>query len=433
MGKIIIVKQPVLQKPEQKTEYSGNQPGFRLLLTLFDEKRPCLMETAPLLTEEGILGNIYLARVQDVVPGLRGAFLSISKEETVYLSLAKCREILIANRQDFGENLRQGDEVVVQITGEALKTKQPTASENLTLTGQYCVCGYFGHGIHYSRKLSEDKKKEIDNTIKAREIAGRKNYQFTIRTNAGELNDLTPLFEEMEDFIRTFDTLTNVYRHRTCHSLLYQKEAEILSRIKNIPLDAYDEIVTDEEDVYYFLSEQINRRAPSQAAYGNNRCHAPQAACCHEKPVRLYRDELLPLARLYSLETHLKEALGKRVWLPCGGYLVIEPTEAMTVIDVNSGKAVSKGKKSKESYLSVNLEAAKEVARQLRLRNYSGMIMVDFISMEKEDDNRILLEKLDRYLREDKVPARLVDMTALGIVEITRKKVSRPLSDFLFL
>ena len=120
-----------------------------------------------------------------------------------------------------------------------------------------------------------------------------------------------------------------------------------------------------------FLSEQINKSSPLQAAY------------CHEKPVRLYRDELLPLARLYSLETHLKEALGKRVWLPCGGYLVIEPTEAMTVIDVNSGKAVSKGKKNKESYLSVNLEAAKEVARQLRLRNYSGMIMVDFISMEK--------------------------------------------------
>ena len=281
------------------------------------------------------------------------------------------------------------------------------------------MCGYFRHGIHYSRKLSEDRKKEIDDAIKAQEMTGRKNYQFTIRTNAGELNDLTPLFAEMKDFIRTFDTLANVYRHRTCHSLLYKKEAEILSRIKNIPLDAYDEIVTDEEDVYYFLSEQINKSSPSQAVY------------CHEKPVRLYRDELLPLARLYSLETHLKEALGKRVWLPCGGYLVIEPTEAMTVIDVNSGKAVSKGKKNKESYLSVNLEAAKEVARQLRLRNYSGMIMVDFISMEKEDDNRILLEKLDRYLREDKVPARLVDMTALGIVEITRKKVSRPLSDFL--
>ena len=215
-------------------------------------------------------------------------------------------------------------------------------------------------------------------------------------------------WKEMADFIRVFDTLTEVYRHRTCYSRLYRKEAEILSRIKNIPLDAYDEIVTDEEDVYGLLADNIR-----------------------EKPVRLYKDALLPLAKLYSLETHLKEALGKRVWLPCGGYLVIEPTEAMTVIDVNSGKAVGKGKKSKSDYLTVNLEAAGEVARQLRLRNYSGMIMVDFISMEKESDNRILLEKLDRFLREDKVPARLVDMTALGIVEITRKKVSRPLADFL--
>ncbi|MDE6890828.1 MAG: ribonuclease E/G [Lachnospiraceae bacterium] len=430
MGKIIIVKQPVSQNAGNcgnQNQWDGQQ-NFRLLLTLFDEKRPYLMETAPLLTEEGILGSIYLARVQDVVPGLKGAFLAVSKGETVYLPLAKCQEILIANRQNpdreadcaqsgglkrervfvSGESLKQGDEVVVQITGEALKTKQPTASEHLSLTGQYCVCGYFGHGIHYSKKLSEEKKKEIDMKLKERDMEGRKRYQFTVRTNAGELGDLTPLFEEMADFIRVFDTLTEVYRHRTCYSRLYRKEAEILSRIKNIPLDAYDEIVTDEEDVYGLLADNIR-----------------------EKPVRLYKDALLPLAKLYSLETHLKEALGKRVWLPCGGYLVIEPTEAMTVIDVNSGKAVSKGKKSKSDYLTVNLEAAGEVARQLRLRNYSGMIMVDFISMEKESDNRILLEKLDRFLREDKVPARLVDMTALGIVEITRKKVSRPLADFL--
>lgn len=437
MGKIVITKQPVFLKSgnyetgnhDFPNQYAGDKrQNFRLLLTLFDERQPYLMETAPLLTEEGILGNIYLARVQDIVPGLKGAFLAVSKGETVYLSLAKCREILIANRQNTdrekacpqsggreserlsvsGENLRQGDEVVVQITGEALKTKQPTASERLSLTGQYCVCSYFGHGLCYSKKLSEEKKKEIDDKLKEREIEGRKRYQFTIRTNAGELGDLTPLFEEMAEFIGAFDTITEVYRHRTCYSMLYRKEAEILSRIKNIPLDAYDEIVTDEEDVYGLLADNIT-----------------------EKPVRLYKDALLPLAKLYSLETHLKEALGKRVWLPCGGYLVIEPTEAMTVIDVNSGKAVGKGKKSKSDYLRVNLEAAKEVARQLRLRNYSGMVMVDFISMESESDNRILLEELDRFLREDRIPTRLVDMTALGIVEITRKKVSRPLADFL--
>ncbi|MCM1134214.1 MAG: ribonuclease E/G [Clostridium sp.] len=388
-----------------------NKPGERLLMVLFDEKRPYMMETAPLLTEESILGNIYLARVKNVVSGLSGAFLSISKDETVYLPLSRCREILVANRElKEGESIRQGDEVVVQITGEALKTKQPAASERLSLTGQYCVCSYFGHGVHYSRKLTEQKKKEIDGALKARELQGRKGYQFTVRTNAEGLEDFEPLFQEMQKFIHIFDTITEIYRSRTCYSLLYQKEAELLSRIKNIPLTAYDEIVTDEEDVCSFLEKSFPH-----------------------KPVRLYRDELLPLAKLYSLDAHLKEALEKKVWLPCGGYLVMEPTEAMVVIDVNSGKTISKGKKSRDYYLKVNLEAAGEVARQLRLRNYSGMIMVDFINMDSEDDDKLLLEALDKALREDKVKTRLVDMTALGIVEITRKKINRPLSDFFHL
>ena len=145
---------------------------------------------------------------------------------------------------------------------------------------------------------------------------------------------------------------------------------------------------------------------------------------------RLYQDGLLPLRNLYSIETHLQEALGKKVWLPCGGSLVIEPTEAMVVIDVNSGKAQCRVKKNQDFYLKINLEAAKETARQLRLRNYSGMILVDFINMDSKEDNQKLLTALDGYLRKDRIRTDLVDMTALGIVEITRKRVSRPLSEF---
>ena len=140
---------------------------------------------------------------------------------------------------------------------------------------------------------------------------------------------------------------------------------------------------------------------------------------------------MLSLSKLYSIESHLKEALGKKVWLPCGGYLIIEPTEAMVVIDVNSGKAEISSKHKndlKENYiLNINIEAAKEVARQLRLRNYSGMIMVDFINMSSDENKQKLLSILDTYLKEDTVKTRLVDMTALGIVEITRKKVNKPL------
>ncbi len=397
MGKIVITKQ-----------------NNRLLLALFSENKPYLFETASVPGEEGILGNIYLAKVKDVVSAIKGVFLSVSSEQTVYLPFSECEKALIANR-DFSEKgfLKQGDEVVVQISKEALKTKQPSATANLSLTGQYCVCNYFGHGLHYSKKISPEKKAELNSAIRMQNIEGRKQYSFTVRTNAECLTTYEPLYEEMNSFITLFNNITETFKHRTCHSCFYQKETEILSLIKNLPLGSYDEIVTDETAVYQLLKDAFSKKVIASP-----------------KTVRLYEDELLPLSKLYSLDTHIKEALGKKVWLPCGGYLVIEPTEAMVAIDVNSGKAEEKRKKSSNYLLTINLEAAKEVARQLRLRNYSGMIMVDFINMESEEDNQKLLYTLGDYLKEDKVHTRLVDMTALGIVEITRKKVSKPLSDF---
>lgn len=380
----------------------------RLLLILFGEKNPVFMETASFVGEKSLLGNIYLAKVRDVVPGMGGAFLSVDGNQKAYLSFSECRDALLANRKlADGELPKQDDEIVVQITGEALKTKLPSAGTKLTLTGEYCVCSCFSHGIRYSKKLTEEKKRQIHEAIRNFQIEGRRKYRFTIRTNAENLDDLTPLFEEMKSFMEIFQSIADTCQYRTCYTCFYQKEAEIISKIQNIAFHEYDEIVTDEEAVYELLTETFR-----------------------EKKIRLYQDELLSLSKLYSIDAHLQEALGKKVWLKCGGYLIIEPTEAMVVIDVNSGRADGKGKKSRDYYLKVNLEAAREVARQLRIRNYSGMIMVDFINMESEEDNQKLLKSLDGYLKEDKVKTRLVDMTGLGIVEITRKKTSRPLSDF---
>lgn len=407
MGKIIITKQ-----------------NNRLLLSLFENNKPVLFETTALPDEEGVLGNIYLARIKDIVPAIKGMFLSVEANKTVYLPFSECQKFLLANRrlnvetdcfETNTEALKQGDEIVVQIVKESVKTKPPGATADLTLTGQYCVCDYFGHGLHYSKKLSTDKKEELNRIIREETIEGRKRYSFTIRTNAESLSeDFSPLFEEMKGFIALFDNITSGYRHRTCYSCFYQKEAEIISRIQNIALEDYDEIVTDDEKTYQCLCSFFDNGSNKQ----------------NKKPVRFYQDDMLPLHKLYSIETHLKEALGKQIWLPSGGYLVIEPTEAMVVIDVNSGKAECKGKKAAGFHLNINLEAAKEVARQLKLRNYSGMIMVDFINMENEADKETLMQKLDSYLKEDKVRTRLIDMTALGIIEITRKKVSKPLADF---
>ena len=404
----------------------------RLLLTLFDERKPIFMQTAPLLHQDSILGNIYVARVQNVVKSINGAFLAIQEKQTVYLPLTEKSKFLCVNRNlEEGELPRQGDELIVQVTGEALKTKQPTCSGSLSLTGQYCVCNYFGHGITFSKKLDAERKDLLNGIIKEADLPGRKNYNFTIRTNAGSLTDFTLLLEEMKLFINTFEELTACYQHRRVFSCLYQTDTEIIKILKDLPLDDYAEIVTDVEAVFELLKTN-SVPTPNQAPISRilPETDKQQAYLYQNKPIRFYSDEQITLSKLYSLETHIEEALSKKVWLPCGGYLIIEPTEAMIVIDVNSGKTENRDKKNENYLLKVNLEAAKEIARQLRLRNYSGMIMVDFINMESKLHKQKLMSYLDSCLKEDKTPTRLIDMTPLGIVEITRKKVSKSLADF---
>ena len=155
--------------------------------------------------------------------------------------------------------------------------------------------------------------------------------------------------------------------------------------------------------------------------YGQLRTYLGQEQVKDAEKLQFYEDSLLPLSRLYSLETVLKKALGKRVWLKSGGYLVIEPTEAMTVIDVNTGKYEGK-KKMADTIRKINKEAADAIALQLRLRNLSGIIMVDFIDMEHEEDKKELLDSLKQAVSKDPIRTVVVDMTPLGLVEITRKK-----------
>ena len=143
--------------------------------------------------------------------------------------------------------------------------------------------------------------------------------------------------------------------------------------------------------------------------------------------ISLYTDEYTLTLR-YSLAGLLEKTLSKRAYLKSGAYLVIEPTEAMTVIDVNSGKSI-KGRNAEEQFLKINIEAAREIARQLRLRNISGIVMIDFINMKEEEHNRELMKVLSESVRIDPVRTTVVDMTKLGLVEITRKKVRKSLYD----
>ena len=179
--------------------------------------------------------------------------------------------------------------------------------------------------------------------------------------------------------------------------------------IKNLYVNETDEIITDNEEIYQKLMDNFNGK------YN----------------IRLYDDTLLPLYKLYSIEKVIEEICSKKVWLKSGAYLVIEPTEAMTVIDVNTGKC-TKGKKLSETIVNVNVEAAKEIAYQMRLRNMSGIVMVDFINMENKEFQDKLLEYLTKLVHKDRIKTNVVDITKLNIVEITRKKVERPVYEQIY-
>ena len=200
---------------------------------------------------------------------------------------------------------------------------------------------------------------------------------------------------------------------RICYSCLIGAPKEYLSELKNIYQEGLTDIIIEDKTIYIEAKAYIEKEQPEDA-----------------DKLRLYEDKLLPLHKLYGIESQLTNALKERVWLKSGAYLVIQPTEALTVIDVNTGKCISK-KKDDEAYLKINLEAAKEAARQIRLRNLSGIILVDFINLSKEEYMDELLRVFRQELQKDPIATSLVDVTKLQLVEVTRKKVRKPLHEIV--
>ncbi len=232
-----------------------------------------------------------------------------------------------------------------------------------------------------------------------------------VRTQAASYNshELTAAFQSLkEELFTLFHTAT----HRTCFSCL-KEPASIWENVFDRLVYPYEfqEIVTDDKTIYEQLIPYVTAKLP-------------------HKTLRFYEDTAFSLTKLYSLDSKMDTALNARVWLKSGAYLIIEPTEALTVIDVNSGKYEGKKAPIQFSY-QVNKEAAREIALQLRLRNLSGIIVVDFINMDSSAMQEELLSYLRTLVKEDRQKTLVVDITPLGLVEITRKKSSKPLAEQL--
>ena len=355
---------------------------------------------------DSILGNVYRARVSNLSPNINAAFVDIKKGESCYLSM-----------DDYhGEKLKVGDLVTVQVVRDKIKTKRYAVTTDISLQGDYAVTTLFAP-VGVSSKITDSARKKELKTLMQNLLIAEQDAQFylaegnvaeierikkltlggIIRTQAEHAEDAA-ITREIEGQARLLYSIMKKSEYATQYTCLYHAEVEYIKDIRRMHALQDVEIVTDIPEVTEAISE-----------------------------IPLYTDEYTLTLR-YSLASLLEKTLSKRAYLKSGAYLVIEPTEAMTVIDVNSGKSI-KGKNAEEQFLKINIEAAKEIARQLRLRNISGIVMIDFINMKEESHNHELMKNLAEYVRTDPVRTTVVDMTKLGLVELTRQKGKRALHE----
>lgn len=354
---------------------------------------------------DSILGNVYRARVSNLSPNINAAFVDIQKGESCYLSM-----------DDYhGEKLKVGDLVTVQVVRDKIKTKRYAVTTDISLQGDYAVTTLFAPVGVSSKITNSARKKELKTLMQNLLIAEQDAQLYLAEGNVAEIERIKKLTlggiirtqaehaedaaitREIEGQARLLYSIMKKSEYATQYTCLYHTEVEYIKDIRRMHALQDVEIVTDIPEVTEAISE-----------------------------IPLYTDEYTLTLR-YSLASLLEKTLSKRAYLKSGAYLVIEPTEAMTVIDVNSGKSI-KGKNAEDQFLKINIEAAKEIARQLRLRNISGIVMIDFINMKEESHNHELMKNLAEYVRTDPVRTTVVDMTKLGLVELTRQKGKRALS-----
>ena len=364
------------------------------VMALLDETGALELQVHP-SGDETILGNIYVGKVNKIMPEIRGAFIDIRPNFSCYFSLD----------ENDGKNLKAGDELLVQVEQEALKSKVPKVTANLNLTGKYMVVKLGRKELGISAKLDREARRRLKNWV---EPFKREDCGIIVRTNAANASK-EEILKELFELYERLDVVVKKGRTRTCYSLVERAVPYYIHELRSLKDGELEKVITDIPEVYEVISSYLAQFQPGLAGQ-----------------LQFYEDRMLPLHKLFSLERELADALKQKIWLKSGGFLVIQQTEAFVAIDVNSGKFNGK-KKASETYRKINLEAAREIARQLRIRNLYGIILVDFINMENPDHQDELLHVLAACCRKDPVKTNVVDMTRLQITEITRKKTRKSL------
>ena len=350
--------------------------------------------------EQNVPGTFYLGRVTRVLPSIQAAFVEYDTGKTGYLPLEKAEDPFYV-KKGTSAKLQQSDELIVQIDHETPGGKRTALTADLTLAGQYAVLDRKRKSTGVSKKIPAERREELKRFLESRSS----DYGMILRTNAESMDEQT-LSEELDALEDRFRLIFRKAEHSICPCCLSAHSAPYLSRLKDLNIAETGSILTDDQSVFRELEDYL----------GITDSPLKDVLC-------FWKDSLQTLAAHYSLESRMKEALQKKVWLKSGAFLVIEQTEALVSIDVNSGKASFAGRKDKEDAAwRINMEAAKEIAAQLVLRSLSGIILIDFINMETEESKEKLLACLQECFRTDPGQPAALGFTRLNLIEAVRRR-----------
>jgi ribonuclease G len=367
----------------------------------------------------GVVGNIYKGRVTRVLPGMQSAFVDLGLERDAFLYVTDVFEDLDENllspeeqvrNAPIEERLQEGQEVLAQVVKEPLGTKGARITSHVSLPGRYLVFMPTVEHVGVSRKIVDDEeRRRLKSMLK--EIRQERGGGGFIARTAGLGHSREDFDRDARYLTRTWDEVRALSCRQAAPALLHRELGLVQRLLRDILADNVGAIRLDSERDYQGTLELVRELQPELAA-------------------RVHRFEKGNILEEHGVTTALERALRSKVWLDSGGYIVINQTEALVAVDVNTGRYTGKNK-LEETILKTNLEAVKELVRQIRLRDLGGIIVVDFIDMEERKSRQKVMAALEQELSHDRSPSKLLSVNEFGLVILTRKRVKQSLERIL--